>query len=99
MAVRLVVHISAKPGRGSEFGQIYNARCVEIRKRAGCLEHQIYQDLSDPDKFVQIELWESQEALDAHLELNRVNGPWPGVAEVRAESPYSREDYIYNKTA
>src|SRR5438045_9174558 len=99
MSIRLVVHITAKPGRGPEFARIYNARCAEIRKRAGCIEHQIYQDLSDPDNFVQLELWSSQEALDAHLELNRTNGPWPGVAEVRAEAPYSREDYVSNRTA
>ncbi len=98
MAVRLVIHMEAKPGKGAEYMKLMNARCAEMRQDAGCQEFQIFQDASDPDKFVLLELWESQEALDAHAKLNSQRGPVPGMAEVRGDGPGAREDYEYNRT-
>jgi hypothetical protein len=36
MAVRLVVTITAAPGKGSELAQVYKARCEECMKEPGC---------------------------------------------------------------
>ena len=36
MAVRLVVTITAAPGKGSELAQTYKARCEECMKEPGC---------------------------------------------------------------
>jgi len=36
MAVRLVVTITAAPGKGSELAQMYKARCEECMKEPGC---------------------------------------------------------------
>ena len=36
MAVRLVVTITAAPGKGSELAQAYRARCEECMKEPGC---------------------------------------------------------------
>ena len=97
-AVRLVIHLEAKPGKGAEFAKLFNARCEEMRKDKGCLEFQVYQDASNPDKFALLELWESQADLDAHAALNAKRPPVPGMAELRADGPGTREDYEYNKT-
>ena len=98
MAVRLVIHLEAKPGKGAEFAKLFNQRCEEMRKDKGCLEFQVFQDASNPDKFALLELWESQADLDAHAALNAQRPPVPGMAELRADGPGTREDYEYNKT-
>ena len=36
MAVRLIVTITAAPGKGSELAQAYRARCAEISQEPGC---------------------------------------------------------------
>ena len=36
MAVRLVVTITAAPGKGAELAQVYKARCAEAQKEPGC---------------------------------------------------------------
>ena len=95
MAVRLVVTITAAPGKGAEFAAAFKPRCVESRKDAGCLQFEIFQSVLDPDKFTLIELWENQAALDAHAKLQAVRPPLP--AGLRAGAG-EREDYEYNRT-
>lgn len=41
------------------------------RAEAGCLEYTFSADPLDPARVVLFERWESQEALDAHLEVSR----------------------------
>ena len=95
MAVRLVISINAAPGKGAEFARVFKARCEESRKDAGCLQFEIFQSAFDPDKFALLELWESQEALDAHAKLQAARPPLPeGLRAGGGE----REDYQYNRT-
>jgi quinol monooxygenase YgiN len=92
--VRLVVSFDAVPGKGAEFAKIFAERCKESRKDAGCLQFEMFQSVDNPDKFTLLELWESQEALDAHIQLLETRPPLPpglraGVGQ--------REDYTYNR--
>ncbi|MDO9403208.1 MAG: antibiotic biosynthesis monooxygenase family protein [Polaromonas sp.] len=96
MSVRLVVLLEATPGRGVEFANVFNARCIEMRKDEGCEEYQVYQDVSHPDKFVLLEKWVSQEALDAHWKLQAARTPFPGVQELRL-GPGTVESYTFSR--
>ena len=94
MAVRLVVSITAAPGKGAQFAQAFKPRCEESRKDPGCQQFEIFQSVSNPDKFALLELWESQAALDAHAKLNQSRAPLqPGLRAGGGE----REDYEYNR--
>ena len=73
--VRLVVSIDAAPGKGAEFAKVFAERCKESRKDAGCQHFEIFQSVDNPDKFALLELWESQEALNAHAKLNQSRPP------------------------
>jgi quinol monooxygenase YgiN len=95
MAVRLVVTIDAEPGKGDEFAQVFEKRCEDSRKDAGCLQFEIFRSVSNPDKFALLELWESQAALDAHAQVNTTRAPLPqGLRRGAGE----REDYEYKRT-
>jgi quinol monooxygenase YgiN len=95
MAIRLVLTISAAPGKGSELAQAYRARCAEIMKEPRCEQFEVFQSVINPDKVVLLERWSDQAALDAHAQLNSTRPPLP--AELRAGRP-EREDYEYNRT-
>ena len=95
MAVRLVVTITAAPGKGAELAQAMKARCQECMTEPGCEQFEIFQSALNPDKLALLELWSDQEALDAHAKRNATRPPLPeglrlGVGE--------REDYQYNRT-
>ncbi len=96
MAVRLVVTIHAKLGKGGELAQAYRGRCEEVKKEPGCEQFEVFQSALDPDKLVLLERWADKAALATHAELNRTR---PALRpELRADGVTEREDYEYNRT-
>jgi quinol monooxygenase YgiN len=94
MAVRLVVTITAAPGKGSELAQAYKARCADAMKEPGCEQFEIFQGVADPDKLTLLERWADQAALDAHAKLNSTKPPLrPELRLGQGE----REDYEYKR--
>ena len=95
MAIRLIVTITAAPGKGSELAQLYKGRCVEVMSEPGCEQFEVFQSAVNPDKLVLLERWTDQAALDAHSKLNSTRPPLP--SELRTGTTV-REDYEYNRT-
>ena len=90
MAIRLIVTITAAPGKGAELAQAYRPRCAEVQQEPGCEQFEVFQSVINPDKLVLLERWADQAALDAHAKVNETRPPLApelrtGVAE--------REDY------
>jgi quinol monooxygenase YgiN len=95
MSVRLVVTITAAPGKGSELAQAYKSRCAEVMQEPGCEQFEVFQSVVYPDRLALLERWADQPALDAHARLNTTRPPLePHLRLGNGE----REDYTYNRT-
>jgi len=94
MAVRLVVTISAVPGKGPELAQAYVARCAEAMKEPGCEQFEVFRSAANPDRLVLLERWADQAALDVHAKVNATRPPLRPELRVGSE----REDYQYHRT-
>ena len=95
MAVRLIVTITAAPGKGSELAQLYKGRCADIAKEPGCEQFEVFQSVVNPDKLTLLERWRDPAALDVHSKVNATRPPLP--AELRVGTT-ERVDYQYNRT-
>ena len=95
MSVRLIVKITAAPGKGTELGKLYKARCEDIVKEPGCEQFEVFQSVVNSDNLVLLERWTEQAALDVHSKVNATRAPLP--AELRVGTT-EREDYTYNRT-
>lgn len=95
MAIRLVVTITAAPGKGTELAQAYKARCAEVVQEPGCEQYEVFQSVVNPDKLTLLERWTDQAALDMHAEVNKTRLPL--LPELRVGQG-EREDYQYNRT-
>lgn len=95
MPVRLVISITAAPGKGAELAQVFRARCAEVMQEPGCLQFEAFQSALDPDRLTLLELWADQAALDAHAQRNAARPPLPDGLRLGAGE---REDYQYNRT-
>jgi quinol monooxygenase YgiN len=95
MAIRLIVMISAAPGKGTELAQAYRSRCAEVMQEPGCEQFEVFQSVVNPDKLALLERWSDQAALDVHSHVN--NSRPPLMPELRAGKT-EREDYEYNRT-
>ncbi len=95
MSVRLVVTITAAPGKGTELAQVYKARCADVMKEPGCEQFEIFQSAVNPDRLTLLERWTDQAALDVHAKVNATRAPLPDGLRVGTGE---REDYQYNRT-
>ena len=95
MSVRLVVTITAAPGKGGELAQAYKARCAEVMQEPGCEQFEVFQSVLNPDRLTLLERWKDQAALDVHAKVNTTRPPLrPELRVGHGE----REDYEYTRT-
>ncbi len=95
MSVRLVVTLTAAPGKGADLAEVFRQRCAEVTREPGCEQFEIFRSVINPDKLALHELWTDQAALDAHAKVNATRAPLPeGLRSGAGE----REDYTYNRT-
>jgi len=95
MAIRLVVTITAVPGKGTQLAEAYRSRCAQVMKEPGCEQFEIFQSAVNPDRLTLLERWVDQAALDAHAKLNASRPPL--LPKLRVGSG-EREDYEYRRT-
>jgi len=95
MPIRLVVTITAAPGKGTELAQTYKARCADAMKEPGCEQFEIFQSVANPDRLALLERWADQAALDVHARLNSTR---PLLRPELRVGGGEREDYQYNRT-
>ncbi|MEV7520297.1 putative quinol monooxygenase [Streptomyces sp. NPDC091371] len=81
--VQLVILISTLPGRGREQVAAFERLAPIVRAEEGCLQYDMHQVSGEPDRFVLVERWASQQALAAH-------DATPHMIEADAASPAFR---------
>ncbi|MCA8060758.1 antibiotic biosynthesis monooxygenase [Burkholderia sp. AU31624] len=70
----------AKPGKEAALEALLRGLLAPTEGDPGMIRYELSRDLRDPRTFVFHEIWESQEALDAHLNTRH-------IAAYRALSP------------
>ena len=95
MAIRLVVTITAAPGKGAELALAYKARCTQIMHEPGCEQFEVFQSVLNPDRLTLLERWVDEAALDTHAKVNQTRPPLPSGLRVGAGE---REDYEYKRS-
>ncbi len=66
--VRVVAHILAKAGEESAVQQALEACIGPTRQEAGCDMYVLHRDIQNPSLFVFVEEWESERALQLHMQ-------------------------------
>ena len=61
-----IASLTAAEGKGDELAEIFRDCIVGSHGEEGCLKYALHRDKANPDHLVMIELWRSQEDLDAH---------------------------------
>jgi quinol monooxygenase YgiN len=95
MSVRLVVTITAKPGKAPALAEGYRDRSRSVREESGCEQFEVFQSIESPDRFVLVERWKDEATLEAHRILNQTLNA--GLRELCVDRG-EREIYVYNRT-
>ena len=64
--IYVVATLTIKPGTLDHLREPAAACIAQTRKEAGCISYELFASLTDPEKLVFIEKWETREALTAH---------------------------------
>ncbi len=66
MQITKKVTFIAKDGHTQQIMSMLEAMVLPSRQEDGCLKYNIYQIESEPKRFIVIEAWENEDALDGH---------------------------------
>jgi quinol monooxygenase YgiN len=87
--IYVIAEVCVKPGMIDKAIAAARLSVAETVKENGCISYDMHQSVTDPQRLVLVERWESREALTAHFETPhfkawRAAGP-EFVAERKAE--------------
>lgn len=66
--LKIVATIIVKAANQDELEKVFHSLVDETRKEQGNISYDLHQDVKDPLKYVILEVWKSQDAIDSHNE-------------------------------
>ena len=66
--IAVVAIVDSQPGTTHEIEAAMRTCILATRAESGCLSYVAHRDTQAPNRHVFVELWESQAALDAHMQ-------------------------------
>lgn len=76
----VIATLTGKPDRRDEIEAALTTAAAASRTEEGCLSYSFCRDLEDADRYVSVEIWADQAALDAHFTT-------PHLAELLGKAP------------
>lgn len=66
--ITVMIFATVKPDRVAAYKKMIPVLTNSAKARAGCITYRFNQRIDSPTEFVLYEQWQSQSALDAHIE-------------------------------
>ena len=63
----VIAELTGKPDKREEIAAALSKAAAASRQEEGCSAYSFTRDLEDADRYVSVELWNDQAALDAHF--------------------------------
>lgn len=82
MALRMIMTFKAKPGVAEEMQKAFAPIVGDYRNAKGCLQYELFASTEEPDKFVLLQRWDSNEDMENFAINQRRRGTSP-IAEYR----------------
>jgi len=85
--LRVVARIVARPDNVDDVRSYLTELIEPTRKEPGCVSYELLQNRSDPTDFTFVEEWESDGALEAHLNTAHIRNAIASLAGLLAAAP------------
>ncbi|MGI0495172.1 putative quinol monooxygenase [Alkalinema pantanalense CENA528] len=87
MTIRVVAHVIAKPDQIDALKSLTLSILEPTRQEAGCIQYEVHQNLQDPTDLTFIEEWQSEAALEAHLQTPHLQAAMAQLDGIVAAMP------------
>lgn len=71
MSIRIIVSMTAVPGKGEALAAAFGALCPHVLQEPGCRQYELFSSREDPDRFVLVEKWDDEASLQLHFDAMR----------------------------
>jgi len=85
--MKIIAKLSVKPDRAKDFIEAAKDIIAKSNTEAGCLYYQLFQDPFDNSKFVFVEEYKNQAAVDAHFAADYFNAFGPKIGDMIIGAP------------
>lgn len=85
--ISVAARVAIKPEQREKAIAAASKMTAETHKEAGCIQYHFYTDIDDPNVLHVFEEWESDSALNAHLDTPHMAEFGAVLGEVVAEEP------------
>jgi quinol monooxygenase YgiN len=85
--VHVLAHFRAKDGKEDALRGVLTALVAPARREVNCYQFDLLQNASDPTDFCFVERWESDRAVDLHLETEHVRKAIKDAEDLVAHPP------------
>lgn len=85
--VKIIAKLSVKPDKAKDFIEASKDIIAKSNTEAGCLYYQLFQDPYDNSKFVFVEEYKNQAAVDAHFAAEYFNAFGPKIGDLIIGAP------------
>ena len=82
-----MVRFKVKPGQADAFTSLMTRIKDSARAEPGCIAYSMQQSLEDPELFVFVEEWTSEQALADHMTMPYVQEITPALIAMMAAEP------------
>jgi len=82
-----MARFKVKPGKADAFKSLMTTIKDSARAEPGCIAYSMQQNLNDPELFVFVEEWASEQALAEHMTMPYVREITPALMEMLASEP------------
>ena len=87
MQVAVVVEEQIKEGQKDAFVEYMREMIRLTHEEEGCIAYDLYESLDGSGEVVMVEVWESKEALDKHMETDHFKEFVPGGEKYKSGPP------------
>jgi (4S)-4-hydroxy-5-phosphonooxypentane-2,3-dione isomerase len=82
----IIAYLTAKPGKEAEFKEKMTAQAKRcLANEAGCLQFDVVQDPKNPTRFVMLEVYKDDAAIQAHQDSQHFKDFRPVVGDLIAD--------------
>ena len=82
----IIAYLTAKPGKEAEFKEKMTAQAKRcLANEAGCLQFDVVQDPKSPTRFVMLEIYKDDAAIQAHQDSQHFKDFRPVVGDLIAD--------------
>ncbi len=68
----VVGRVSTDPSKRAQLIEVAQKVASASRGEAGCIDYRVFEDTEQPNRFVFVEEWESEEALQQHFRTSHI---------------------------